>query len=65
MKLFGTPGSPYVRKVRIALGEKRMAYEVPLIDRPSNPDSKVPLFNPLGRPQCSSVTTGARSTILQ
>ena len=28
MKLFGTPGSPYVRKVRIALVEKRMAYRV-------------------------------------
>ena len=48
MKLFGTPGSPYVRKVRIALVEKRMAYEY-IIDRPSNPDSKVPLFNPLGK----------------
>jgi len=48
MKLFGTPGSPYVRKVRIALGEKRKAYEY-IIDRPSNPDSKVPLFNPLGK----------------
>ena len=34
MKLLGTPGSPYARKVRIVLAEKRIPYEY-VIDRPS------------------------------
>jgi glutathione S-transferase len=48
MKLFGTPGSPYVRKVRIVLAEKHMSYDY-VIDRPSLPESRVPQFNPLGK----------------
>lgn len=48
MKLFGTPGSPYARKARIALTEKKMAFEF-VVDRPSNPDSQVPRYNPLGK----------------
>jgi glutathione S-transferase len=48
MKLFGTPGSPYVRKVRVVLAEKRIAYDY-VIDRPSLPESRVPQFNPLGK----------------
>lgn len=48
MKLLGTPGSPYARKVRIVLAEKRIPYEY-VIDRPSNPDTRVPQFNPLGK----------------
>ncbi|MDB5808663.1 MAG: glutathione S-transferase [Betaproteobacteria bacterium] len=48
MKLLGSPGSPYVRKVRIVLAEKRINYEF-IIDRPSNPDSRVAQYNPLGK----------------
>ena len=48
MKLFGTPGSPYARKVRVVLAEKRIPYEY-VIDRPSLPESRVPQFNPLGK----------------
>lgn len=48
MKLLGSPGSPYVRKVRIVLAEKRIQYDY-IIDRPSNPDSRVAQFNPLGK----------------
>ncbi len=48
MKLLGSPGSPYVRKVRIVLAEKCVAYEY-IIDRPSSPDSRVAQFNPLGK----------------
>ena len=48
MKLFGSPGSPYVRKVRIVLAEKRITYDY-VIDRPSLPGSRVPQFNPLGK----------------
>ena len=52
MKLFGTAGSPYVRKVRLALEEKRIAYEyviTPLAERdalvvPRNPLGKVPVL---------------------
>ena len=48
MKLLGSSGSPYVRKVRIVLAEKRIGYEY-IIDRPSNPGSRVAEFNPLGK----------------
>ena len=48
MKLFGTPGSPFVRKVRIVLAEKRIAYDY-IVARPSTPDSPVPPFNPLAK----------------
>jgi glutathione S-transferase len=48
MKLLGSPGSPYVRKVRIVLAEKRVPYEY-VIDRPSGPGSRVAEFNPLGK----------------
>ena len=48
MQLLGSPGSPYVRKVRIVLAEKRIDYEY-VIGRPSAPDSRVHEFNPLGK----------------
>lgn len=47
MKLF-TPGSPFVRKVRIVLAEKRIAHDY-IVARASTPDSPVPLFNPLAK----------------
>lgn len=48
MKLLGHDGSPYVRKVRIVLEEKRVPYEhVPA--RPSAPGSPVAEWNPLGK----------------
>ena len=48
MKLLGSPGSPYVRKVRIVLAEKHVRYDY-IIDRPSAPDSRVAEYNPLGK----------------
>ena len=48
MKLLGSPGSPYARKVRIVLEEKRIPYEY-VVARPSAPDSPVPQYNPLGK----------------
>ena len=48
MKLLGVDRSPYVRKVRIVLEEKRMPYEY-VQARPSVPDSPVPQFNPLAK----------------
>jgi glutathione S-transferase len=48
MRLLYSPTSPYARKVRIALLEKRAPCEH-VIDHPLAPDSRVPLHNPLGK----------------
>lgn len=48
MKLIGTLTSPYVRKVRIVLAEKKIDYEF-AIDSPWTPESNVPDINPLGK----------------
>ena len=48
MKLLGTPGSPYVRKVRLVLEEKRLPYEYVLAPAPQRDVMVVPL-NPLGK----------------
>lgn len=48
MKLIGSLSSPFARKVRVVLAEKRIEYEF-VIDIPSDPASRVPQFNPLGK----------------
>ena len=48
MKLFGSPGSPYARKVRIVLAEKQIPHEY-IVARGSAAGSPVPAFNPLGK----------------
>ncbi len=48
MKLIGSHTSPFVRKVRIVLAEKKIEYDF-VIDSPWLPDSKVPDSNPLGK----------------
>jgi glutathione S-transferase len=48
MKLFGTPGSPYVRKVRLVLEEKHLPYEYVLAPASMREARVVPL-NPLGK----------------
>ncbi len=48
MKLLGTTTSPFVRKVRIALEEKRIPYEF-MVARPSDPSSGISKINPLGK----------------
>ena len=48
MKLLGTPTSPYVRKVRLMLLEKKLPHDY-LIDPPREPGSLVVRVNPLGR----------------
>ena len=48
MKLIGSLTSPYVRKVRIVLAEKKIDYEF-VIDSPWSPESNVPNLNPLGK----------------
>ena len=48
MKLIGTLTSPYVRKVRVVLAEKKIDYEL-LIDSPWTPDNDIARYNPLGK----------------
>ena len=48
MKLIGTHTSPFVRKVRIVLAEKKIDYEL-AIDSPWQDDSEVHNLNPLGK----------------
>ena len=51
MKLIGTPTSPYVRKVRIVLNEKKIDYDFVLEDL-GNPSSRLSELNPLGKVPC-------------
>ncbi len=48
MKLIGSHTSPYTRKVRIVLAEKKIEYEF-AIDSPWLEESLVPTINPLGK----------------
>ena len=48
MKLIGSYTSPFVRKVRIVLAEKKIEYEF-VLDSPWTPESAVPNINPLGK----------------
>ena len=57
MKLFGILTSPYVRKTRIVLNEKKIEYEFVLTDLDS-PDSIINEFNPLGKVPCLVMDDG-------
>lgn len=48
MKLIGTPTSPYTRKARVVLAEKRIDYEF-IVDAPFDAATQVPAYNPLGK----------------
>ena len=48
MKLIGSLTSPYARKARIVLAEKKIEYEF-VLDNPWQADSGVARFNPLGK----------------
>ena len=48
MKLLSSPASPYTRKVRIVLAEKKIECQ-PVEMTPWTPDSEVPSINPLGK----------------
>lgn len=48
MKLIGTHTSPYVRKVRVVLAEKKMDYDF-VVESPRAPGSTLLGINPLGR----------------
>ena len=48
MKLIGATASPFVRKVRMVMAEKRIDYEF-VLENPFDPASRVPEYNPLGK----------------
>ena len=48
MKLIGSLNSPYTRKARVVLAEKRIDYEF-VVENVSDPANKVADFNPLGK----------------
>jgi glutathione S-transferase len=48
MKLIGSLASPFTRKARIVLAEKKIEYDLEL-DNPWNADTQVPDSNPLGK----------------
>src|SRR5438552_1635452 len=48
MKLIGSLTSPYTRKARVVLSEKRIDYEF-VVENAWDPASKVPDYNPLGK----------------
>lgn len=49
MKLFVTLTSPYARKVRVVLAEKRIDCEIVVVPSLAAPESPVPAYNPLGK----------------
>ena len=48
MKLYGSPASPYVRKARVLINEKKLPCEF-VIEDPWPDDSPIPGRNPLGK----------------
>lgn len=57
MKLIGSLASPYVRKVRVVMSEKKLDYELVLEDVWA-PDSTISLSNPLGKVPCLIMEDG-------
>lgn len=57
MKLLGSLASPYVRKVRIVMAEKKLEFELVLEDVWS-PETTIGLSNPLGKVPCLVMEDG-------
>ncbi|WP_298015545.1 glutathione S-transferase N-terminal domain-containing protein [uncultured Castellaniella sp.] len=51
MRLIGSLTSPYVRKVRIVLAEKKLDYEL-VLDDPWSSNTQTTAYNPLGKVPC-------------
>ena len=51
MKLIGSTTSPYVRKVRIVMAEKKLDYQF-LLDNVWSADNRIAASNPLGKVPC-------------
>lgn len=57
MKLIGSLASPYVRKVRIAMAEKRLDYEF-VLENVWAPETMIQESNPLGKVPCLVMEDG-------
>ncbi len=57
MKLVGSLASPYVRKVRVVMAEKKLDYEF-VQENVWSPDSKILASNPLGKVPCLIMEDG-------
>ncbi len=57
MKLIGIPTSPYVRKTRITLIEKKIEYDFVITDL-NSPDNIAMRYNPLGKVPCLVMDDG-------
>lgn len=57
MKLIGSLSSPYVRKVRVVMAEKKLDYELVLEDV-WTPDTTIQQSNPLGKVPCLVMEDG-------
>lgn len=57
MKLIGSLSSPYVRKVRIVMAEKKLDYEL-ILENVWAPDTKIQQSNPLGKVPCLIMEDG-------
>jgi len=57
MKLIGSNTSPYVRKVRIVMAEKRIDFEH-VLENPWAPDTRIADSNPLGKVPCLVMEDG-------
>ncbi|QBU54505.1 glutathione S-transferase [Bordetella pertussis] len=57
MKLIGSLTSPYVRKVRVVMAEKKLDYQLEL-ENVWSPDSQVQKYNPLGKVPCLVMEDG-------
>jgi glutathione S-transferase len=57
MKLIGSLGSPYVRKVRIVMAEKKLDYEL-VLENVWSPDTTIQQSNPLGKVPCLIMEDG-------
>jgi glutathione S-transferase len=58
MKLIGSVASPYVRKVRVVMAEKKLDYSLEL-ENVWAPDTKISLSNPLGKVPCLVMEDGS------
>lgn len=57
MKLIGSLSSPYVRKVRVAMAEKKLDYEF-IQENVWHPDTQIQESNPLGKVPCLIMEDG-------
>jgi len=57
MKLIASLGSPFVRKVRVVMAEKKIDYEM-VLEQVWEPDTQIATYNPLGKVPCLIMDDG-------